>query len=480
MSENGHISKTTNAAATLAGGEFYGFLDHDDELREHALFMVVRELNRYPKADLIYSDEDKINDAGVRFDPYFKSSWNPELILAHNFICHFTVVRAELFKKLGGLRPEVNGAQDWDLALRLSENTTPDRIRHIPAVLYHWRAIEGSTAQSTSAKPYVTQAQIRAVSEHLGRRGDQGASVELIPALSMLRVRYALPEPRPLVSVVIPTHNQIRLLAQCVNGLLNNTAYQNLEILIVDNRSDDSATLSYLRDIQVREPRVKVLRDEGAFNFSRINNEAVQHTTGSLICFMNNDIEVIHPDWLDEMVSHAVRPDVGAVGARLLFPDRSVQHAGVITGIGGVAGHAFKGIQSSAYGYYCKAILQQNVSAVTAACMLLRRETFDQVGGFDQERLAVAFNDIDLCLKIHATGKLIVYTPYAELIHHESVSRGYEDTPDKLARFNREYNHMKSRWGSRLSEDPYYNPNFLLEGVGYALGDRRSLVLQRP
>lgn len=478
--ENGHISRTTNSAAELASGEFYGFLDHDDELREHALFMVARELNRYPKADLIYSDEDKISDLGVRFNPYFKSAWNPELILTHNFICHFTVVRAELFKRLGGLRPECDGAQDWDLALRISEHSAPDRIRHIPLVLYHWRVIEGSTAGSTSAKPYVTEAQRRAISEHLARRDRAQAQLEYLPHLYMWRVRYPVPSPRPLVSIVIPTHNQVGLLSQCINGLLERTDYADLEVVIVDNRSDDPETMAYLREVVSRDSRIKVIRDDGAFNFARINNDAVRQTRGEILCFMNNDIEVVHPEWLDEMVSQLVREEVGAVGARLLFPDGTVQHAGVITGIGGVAGHAFKGHPANSYGYFCRAILQQNLSAVTAACMLVKRDLFESVGGFDEKQLAVAFNDIDLCLKIHAAGKLIVYTPYAELLHHESVSRGYEDTPEKLARFDREYKAMQDRWGDRLVQDPYYNPNLLLKGVGFELGGVRFDYAGRP
>lgn len=478
--ENGHISRTTNSAAELASGEFYGFLDHDDELREHALFMVARELNRYPDADLIYSDEDKISDLGVRFNPYFKSTWNPELILTHNFICHFKVVRAELFKRLAGLRPECDGAQDWDLVLRISENSTPDRIRHIPLVLYHWRVIEGSTAGSASAKPYVTEAQRLAISEHLARRGHSRAQLKYLPHIYMWRVKYPVPSQQPLVSIVIPTHNQVGLLSRCVTGLLGRTDYKNLEVVIVDNRSNDPETLTYLREVVSRDSRIKVLRDDEVFNFARINNDAVKQTRGEIVCFLNNDIEVIHPDWLDEMVSQLTRDEVGAVGARLLFPDGTVQHAGVITGIGGVAGNAFRGHPASGYGYFCRAILQQNLSAVTAACMLVKRDIFDRVGGFDEQHLAVAFNDIDLCLKIHAEGKLIVYTPYAELLHHESVSRGYEDTPEKIARFDREYKTMQQRWGDRLTQDPYYNPNLLLKGVGFELGTARFDAVGRP
>jgi glycosyltransferase involved in cell wall biosynthesis len=468
--ENGHISKATNSAAELATGEFVAFLDHDDELREHALYMMVRELQKHRDAALLFSDEDKISPEGRRHDPYFKSDWNPELLLCHNCVCHFTVVRRDLFNLVGGLRAECNGAQDWDLALRVSEHTTRDTIRHIPHILYHWRVIEGSTAKETAAKPYVTAAQIRAVSEHLARRGDRNAQVESIPELSMLRVRYTVPDPAPLVSLIIPTYNQHRLLSQCVEGILNATSYKNIELIVVDNRSDDPQTLRYLEELPGRDSRARVIRDEGAFNFARINNDAVQHARGSILGFVNNDIQIIRPDWLDEMVSNVARKDVGAVGARLLFPNGTIQHAGVITGIGGVAGHQFKTYSMNSLGYFCRAVLPQDLSAVTAACMLVHTHLFHQVGGFDQEHLAVAFNDIDLCLKVRDAGWRIVYTPYAELLHHESVSRGYEDSPEKKARFNREYKVMQDRWGAKLTSDPFYNPNFTLKGVGYDLG----------
>lgn len=468
--KNGHISQATNSAAELAAGEYVGFLDHDDELREHALYMVARELQINQKVDLLFSDEDKISPEGKRHDPYFKSDWNPELLLCHNCVCHFTVVRRSLFQKLGGLRSECNGAQDWDLALRVSELTTRDRIAHIPHILYHWRVIDGSTAKETAAKPYVTAAQIKAVSEHLMRRGDFGASVESIPELSMLRVRYTVPSPPPLVSLIVPTHNQKKLLAQCVDGILNLTDYKNIELIIVDNRSDDPETLEYLAGLPHKDSRIRVIRDDGPFNFARINNDAVRHARGEILGFINNDIQVIRPDWLHEMVSNVVRKDVAAVGARLLFPNGTVQHAGVITGIGGVAGHQFKTHSMNSLGYFCRAVLPQNLSAVTAACMLVHKQQFHKVGGFDQEHLAVAFNDIDLCLKLREAGGLIVYTPYAELIHHESVSRGYEDSPEKKARFNREYKVMQDRWGAKLTSDPFYNPNFKLTGADYELG----------
>lgn len=465
--QNGHIAEATNSAAELATGEFIGFLDHDDELREHALYWMIRELNDHPNADLIYSDEDKITEEGVRHYPHFKSDWNPELILSQNYVCHFTVVRRTLFEKLGGIRKGFDGAQDWDFVLRVSENTTPDNIRHIPKILYHWRVIDGSTAKATESKPYVTAAQIKAVSEHLERIGDRGARVESMPAVSMLRVTYQVPEP-PLVSLIIPTHNQCEMLSTCVRGILESTAYKNIEILIVDNRSDEPETLRYLEQISA-QLRVKVIRDEGEFNFARINNDAALRASGTILGFVNNDIQVMHPEWLGEMVSHVIRPNIGAVGARLLYPNGTVQHAGVILGIGGVADHMMKHISAQSLGYFCRAILPQNLSAVTAACMLVKRDAFERVRGFDQDNFAVAYNDIDFCLRLRNAGYLITYTPYAELLHHESISRGYEDTPEKQARFQREYEAMKARWGSELSRDPYYNSNCSAERAYFEL-----------
>jgi GT2 family glycosyltransferase len=461
-SSNGHIAEATNTAATLASGEFIAFLDHDDELREHALLMMVRELNTHPDADLLYSDEDKISEEGVRHSPHFKSDWNPELLLCQNYVCHFTMVRRSLFAMVGGIRKGFDGAQDWDFVLRASEATSPAKIRHIPHVLYHWRVIDGSTAKATEAKPYVTAAQIKAVSEHLRRKGEIGAEVESLRNISMLRVRYPVPSPEPLVSLIVPTYNQCALLAMCVEGILKRTAYKNIELIVVDNRSDDPETLAYLREL-AQESRVVILRDEGEFNFARLNNRAVQVARGDIVGFINNDVQVIEPQWLNEMVSNIVREGVGTVGARLLYPNGTVQHAGVILGIGGVANHIMK--LTTGFGYFSKAVLAQNFSAVTAACMITRKDVFLNVGGFDEKNFAVAYNDVDLCLKIREAGQLIVYTPYAELVHHESISRGYEDSPEKKARFEREFAAMREKWGKILDQDPYFNPNFSRESL---------------
>ncbi len=455
---NGHIAEATNSAARMATGDFIGFLDHDDELRENALYWVIKELNEHRDADLIYSDEDKITEDGIRHYPHFKSDWNPELLLAQNYVCHFTVVRRALFESLGGIRKGFDGAQDWDFVLRASEHTTPAKIRHIAKILYHWRVIDGSTAKATESKPYVTAAQIKAVREHLERTGDVGAEVESLPGISMLRVRYRLPDPQPLVSVIIPTHNQRDMLSSCIEGVLRQTAYKNVEIIVVNNRSNDPATLEYLAQIN-GQPRISVIADDGDFNFSRINNRAVSFAKGELVCFLNNDIQISSSEWLSEMVANITRPGIGIVGARLMYPDGTLQHAGVILGIGGVADHMFKHESSQNTGYFGRAILPQNLSAVTAACMLVKKSIFVDLGGFDEQTFAVAYNDVDFCLRARQAGYLVVYTPYAELIHHESKSRGYEDTPEKQARFRREYEAMIHRWSELLRRDPYYNSN---------------------
>jgi glycosyltransferase involved in cell wall biosynthesis len=490
---NGHIAQASNDAAGIARGEYLALLDHDDELSEHALYLVANELQGHRNAGLLYSDEDKLTSFGMRFNPYFKSGWNPELLLSQNFICHLSVVRRELFERVGGFRSGVDGAQDWDLILRISRELRAQEIRHIPFVLYHWRVIEGSTAQSTSYKPYVVKSQQRAVRDHLDALGFAQAQVEYQEHLAHVRVRFPIPSPAPLVSIIIPTKDKLSFLQRTLESILKKTHYKNFEILVVDNGSVEEETLTYLqelvelhakdnltlRDGSRLHERVRVLRDDLPFNFSRLNNTAVEKARGEVLAFLNNDLEVITPEWLDEMLSQAVRPNVGAVGARLLYPNGLLQHAGVILGIGGVAGHNHKGQRRENPGYFNRAVLSQNLSAVTAACLLMRREVFTQVAGFDQEHLSVAFNDIDLCLRVRQAGYEIIYTPFAELYHFESASRGYEVTdPRKFARFEAEVGTMKQRWRHVLLSDPYYNPNLSLitEDFAFAFPPR----VERP
>lgn len=465
--KNGHIAAASNTALSIATGEYVALLDHDDMLRPHALYLNAVELNNHREAKLIYSDEDKISTFDFRFNPYFKSDWNPELFLQQNFICHLTVLHKKTVDAVGGFRVGFEGSQDWDLFLRVIDAISEKDIRHIPHILYHWRAMEGSTAQSSSFKPYALTAGKRAIEEHLQRRKISG-EVTILEAISQYRIHYALPKVLPLVTIIIPTKDKLTLLSRCIESILEKTTYKNFEIIIIDNGSLEEETLAYFKGISAN-PQVRVIRDDAPFNFSRLNNFAAKHANGTVLAFLNNDLEVITPAWLTEMLSHVCHQNVGAVGARLWYPNGLLQHGGVILGIGGVAGHNHKGQPRSNVGYFNRAILTQNLSAVTAACLLVRKEVFDEVKGFDEERLSVAFNDVDLCIRIREAGYKNVWTPYAELYHYESVSRGYEHTVEKFDRFQNETKSMKERWGTLLMVDPYYNPNLTIQSENFRL-----------
>lgn len=461
----GHISRATNSALALARGEYVAFLDHDDELAPSALLEVARAIESYPSAKLIYSDEDKIDRAGRRFDPHFKPAWNPELLRSQNYVSHLAVIRTALVRQLGGLRPGFEGAQDHDLLLRCMESLSPQDVIHIPRVLYHWRAIPGSTAMGAGEKPYALEAAQRAVAEHLARTSVRG-SVQVTPS-GHLSIQRALPGEPPEVLVVIPSRDRGDLLRKCIESIVARTRYPSYSILILDNGSREPDAVAFLKAVQ-DEGRAKVLHCPEPFNFSGLVNKGVRAGAAPVVCLLNNDIEVITPGWLDEMVAHALRPEVGTVGARLLYPNDTVQHAGVILGIGGVAGHMHARAPRDAHGYMSRGVLAQNLSAVTGACMTFRREVFEKAGGFD-ERLAVAFNDIDFCLRVRRLGLQVVWTPNAELYHHESASRGTEDTPEKQARFERECRLMRERWGGVLDADPAYNPNLALDTAPFHL-----------
>jgi len=467
--ENGHISNASNSALALATGEFIALMDHDDELTEDALFYIVNEINQYPDTNLIYSDEDKIDEKNALSAPYFKPDWSPDLYLSHNFICHLVVFRKSILRELGGFRPGFEGAQDWDLGLRLIEKISPKQIRHIPRVLYHWRIIPGSTSLDVDEKKYAIEAGEKSLNEALSRR-DIAAAAFYDEGRVAFRVKYTLHE-EPFVSLIILTRDGLQVLEKCVTSILSKTEYSDYELIIVDNDSQKQETLDYLKQLEDAESRVRILSDKREFNFPGLNNQAVKQSKGKIIGLINNDIEVIDGDWLREMVSHAVRPEVGVVGARLLYPNDVLQHGGVITGLGGVAGHAFKMLPRNNPGLNRRATVIQNYSAVTAACAVMRREIFDEVHGMDEENLAVAFNDIDFCLRIREAGYLNVYTPYAELYHHESFSRGYEDTADKQARFSKEIDFMKKKWGDKLENDPYYNLNLTLDREDFSLSE---------
>jgi len=462
---NGHISAASNSALALATGDFVGLLDHDDELAPNALFEMSLVFGRRPETDLVYSDEDKIDEDGRRFEPYFKPDWNPDLFLGQNYLSHFSVYRTALVRDVGGFREGYEGSQDWDLALRVTDRSTPPRILHIPKVLYHWRAIAGSTALELSEKSYPVEAARRALIDHFAARGI-GASLEPVPG-GHWRTVYPLSQPAPLVSIIIPTRNGLEHLRRCVESITSATDYPSYEILIVDNGSDEPATLAWLG--QVASDTIRVLPVPGPFNYSAINNTAVRAARGEIVALLNNDLEVITPGWLTEMVSHACRQDVGCVGAMLYFPNDHIQHAGVILGVGGVAGHAFRDFPRGTEGVFNRARLIQELSAVTAACLVVRKSVYTLVGGLDEADLAIAFNDIDFCLKVRRAGFRNIWTPFAELYHHESASRGADDTPEKRHRFDREVEAMLRRWGSDLGGDPAYNPNLTLERNDFSL-----------
>lgn len=462
---NGHISAASNSALELATGEWIALLDHDDVLAEHALFWVVDAINRNPKLRLIYSDEDKIDEGGRRFDPYFKCDWNIDLFYSHNLITHLGVYDASLLHEIGGFRTGFEGAQDYDLALRCVEKIAAKQIHHIPRVLYHWRVHASSTAQSIDSKPYAMRAGEKALNEHFQRQGLH-ATAELVGI--GFRARYALPQPLPLVSLIIPTRNGLHVLRQCIESILKKTSYRNYQVLIIDNGSDDAETLQYLKQIQA-DARVRVIRDDRPFNYSALNNAAVKLAEGELVGLLNNDLEVISPDWLSEMVSHALRPDVGAVGACLWYPNNTLQHGGVILGIGGCAGHSHKGFPKGHCGYVGRMVLISEFSAVTGACLLTRKKLYEHLGGLNESDLPVAFNDVDFCLRLKEAGYRNVWTPYAELYHHESATRGYEDTPEKQKRFLKEGAYLKRRWGNLLLNDPAYSPNLTLFRQDFSL-----------
>lgn len=448
--ENSGISGASNAALSLATGEFVGLLDHDDELTPDALFEVVRLLQEHPEADLVYSDEDIVDEEGNGIAPHFKPDWSPDLLLSHNYITHLGVYRKKIVDEVGGFRKGFEGSQDYDLVLRFTEKT--DRIFHIPKVLYHWRSVEGSTVLAAESKPYTHERSRKALSEALKRRGIEG-SVEDGYNANFFRVRRKIKE-NPKVSIIIPTRDNAPLLKNCIDSIERLTGYRNYEILIVDNNSADPETVEYLAST-----RHRVVPFTGEFNYSRINNFAVSQASGEYVLLLNDDTEVITEGWLEAMLEHAQRPEVGAVGAKLLFPNNRIQHAGVVLGFGmpwimGIADHSHKSYNSRSPGHAGALKIIRNYSAVTAACVMLRRAVFDEVGGLDEENLAIAFNDVDLCLRIRELGYLIVYTPYAELYHYESASRGF----DKIDTHERKY--MIDRWGEILDSDPYYNPNF--------------------
>ncbi|HCD7003869.1 TPA: glycosyltransferase family 2 protein [Escherichia coli] len=455
---NGHISAASNSALEIAKGDFVALLDHDDVLPEHAMLFMAQAICEQPHTQILYSDEDKINARGERFDPHFKSDWNPDLFFSQNYVSHLGVYRRSLLQQIGGFRLGVEGSQEQDLLLRCLPHVAAEQIVHIPRVLYHWRTIEGSTALASGEKSYTTEAGIKALRDYFSKQQPE-VTVEAGLVPNTYRVRYPISEPAPLVSLLIPTRDRRALTETAVRSIVDCSTYTHFEILILDNGSVEQETLDFFAQIQQEDSRVRVLRYDHPFNYSAINNFGVRHAKGAIIGLVNNDIEVINPDWLTEMVSHCMRPEIGCVGAKLYYSNDTIQHGGVILGIGGVAGHSHKQYPRHHPGYFSRLLLTQNLSAVTAACLLIRKNIYEEVAGLDEENLHVAFNDVDFCLKVREAGYRNLWTPYAELYHYESISRGAEDSPEKLARFAREVNFMKSKWGKHLELDPFYSPN---------------------
>lgn len=465
--KNGHISAASNSALEIVTGSWIALLDHDDVLAEQALYWVAHAINTYPEARLIYSDEDKIDEQGKRHAPYFKCDWNVDLFYSHNMITHLGVYQTDLVRAINGFALGMEGAQDYDLALRYIEQIDHQSIQHIPRVLYHWRIHQSSTAQDRNAKPYAELAGEKALNAHFQRQGIN-ATAKLLD-FAMYRAIYALPSTPPMVSLVIPTRNGLKLIRTCVESILAKTLYPNYEILIVDNGSDDPDTLRYFESLNSK-PNVRVIRDEQPFNYSAINNAAIPFVKGEFVALVNNDIEVISPNWLAEMMGLAIQPGVGAVGARLWYPNNTLQHGGCILGIGGVAGHSHKNLSKQEYGYFGRAAITQSFSAVTAACLVVNKRIYEAVGGLNERDLRIAFNDIDLCLRIREAGYRNIWTPFAELYHHESATRGFhEESPEKQAQFSREVAYMKQRWGEQLLHDPAYSPNLTLDHEDFSL-----------
>lgn len=465
--ENGHISEATNSALSIATGEFVALLDNDDELSIDAFYEVAKALNENPELDLIYSDEDKIDMEGNRSDPAFKPNWSPDLLLGTNYISHLGVYRRSILEEIKGFRKGYEGSQDYDLVLRFTEKTSAERIKHIPKVLYYWRMLPTSTAVDQSSKGYAFEAGLRSVQDALVRRGLKGHATHGA-ANGLYDVYYDIEE-EALVSIIIPTKDGYKDVKRCVSSIIEKTTYQNYEIIMADNGSTDPKMTELYQEFSEQLPgRFIVESIDIPFNFSTINNLAAKKAKGKYLLFLNNDTEVISENWLTLMVSFGQQERIGCVGAKLLYPNNTIQHAGVILGLGGVAGHGHYGYPHGDLGYFGRLSINVNYSAVTAACLLMKKADFDAVDGFD-ETFTVAFNDVDLCLKVQALGKNNVWLHEAELYHFESQTRGYDDKGKKKKRFEQEKAMMEAKWGEQIENDPFYNPNLTRDIPNFSL-----------
>ncbi|MCC8060475.1 MAG: glycosyltransferase family 2 protein [Clostridiales bacterium] len=478
LGDNLGIAGNTNAAMELASGEYIVLADHDDTLPEHALYEVAAAINMHPDCELIYSDEDKLDmDGGALFDAHFKPDFNPDLLTSVNYICHLLVVKRSLLERVGGFRHEFDGAQDYDFIFRCTEQAK--EIYHIPRVLYHWRCHQDSTASNPESKLYAFEAGSRAILAHYERCGIRAEKVEKGVDYGIYHTYFAI-EGEPLVSVIIPNKDHAGDLDLCIRSIVEKASYKNIEFLVIENNSTEKETFAYYETIRREFPNVRVVTWEREFNYSAINNFGATFAHGKYLLFLNNDTELIEPRLFEEMLGFCQRDDVGVVGARLLYQDDTIQHAGVVIGFGGIAGGTFIGLHKAENSYFHRAMCAQDYSAVTAACMMTKADLFQQVGGFTEE-LAVAFNDIDYCMKVRAADKLVVYAPYALMYHYESKSRGLEDTPEKVARFNREIAVFARRWPDILKNgDPYYNPNLTLRKSNFALRDLLKEKIGEP
>lgn len=469
LEENKGIAGNTNACIDMSTGDYLVLFDHDDLLASDALFKNMERIEN-EDADFLYSDEmtfeNKVDNCLVI---HFKPDFSPETLCGHNYICHLTVYSRNLFKKVGYFSNEYDGSQDYDMALRLTEQA--QKIVHIPEVLYYWRSHPQSVAGNINAKSYCLPAAHKAIAAHLERIGLKG-TVEDGYCPTTYRVCYEL-DSEPLVSILIPNKDMVKDLGHCIESIYESTTYPNFEIIVIENNSTEAETFDFYNSLQQQHENLRVVEwKEQGFNYSAINNFGATYAKGAYFLLLNNDMEVITPDWIQELLMFAQKKNVGIVGAKLYYPDDTIQHAGVIFGLGGVAGHVFHGCDRESMGYMHRLVIAQNLSCVTAACLLTKRSVWEAVGGLD-EGFKVAFNDVDYCTKVRKAGYEVIFTPFAELYHHESKSRGYEDTPEKIARFDSEIKQFCKKWETELEAgDPYYNPNLTLDYGDFSIAEQ--------
>lgn len=464
LNENKGISENTNAAIDMAIGEFVGFLDHDDLLAQDALFEMVKVINENKDVEFIYSDEDKIDEKYERFEPYFKPDYSPETLACNNYITHFVVVKKELIDRIGKLNSEFNGAQDFDFVLRATKEAK--KVVHISKILYHWRVHKSSTANVADSKPYAYEAGKRVVEEHVKRLGKKAQVEDGQDVPGIYKIKYEI-EGNPKVSILIPNKDNINLLKTCIDSILKLTTYKNYEIVVIENNSEKRETLKYYNEISKNEKIRIVNSGIKEFNYSAIINFGVKNALGEFILQLNNDTKILNPDWLECMIGYAQNKEIGAVGARLYYEDKTIQHAGIIVGLSGIAGNQLVNLPYGKHAYFGRESATRNVAAVTGACLFSRKELYEEVGFMDEEKFKVAFNDVDFCLKLLEKGYRNIYNPYVELIHYESKTRGYEYTKDKEDRFNKESENFKLKWKKYIDYDPYYNINFTRNTCNY-------------